>query len=210
LTNSSTETIAAHASLETIHLINMPIDNAGVAAFAGKPVKNLVLDQTAVNDESFATFATITGLESLNLDDCHIAGTGLKHFADRQPLLSLSLAGNPLTEEGFKTIAGAPCTILTLSRTALTDEQLLLFVDRDDLTLLDVSETTITEAGVKAFYEARKRRLRSAGKQETLHLLSEFPETTQLYYDAWSQNAWGQDSFASPDFEIDGQPFSVP
>ncbi len=199
ITDDAVAEIAKQPTLEMVQLYNMPLTDASLSALEGKELHSLFLDGTAVSDKSFRSLAKISGLQILVLDDCKITGAGLAYFEGPPYPRNLSLAGTPLTPEGISLVAKLPCTVLTLARTSLTDEQLMLFADRDELQNLDVTETQVTAAGVKAFYEARKRRLKQAGQEESLYLTSDYPDETEPYYSPWGRS----------DFSIDSEMFSV-
>jgi hypothetical protein len=141
----------------------------------------LTLDKSAADDASLATLLNIPHLSVLYLEDTKVTGTGTGAIARSEPFESLILNGASLTAEGFTTLATAKISDLSLTRTPLTDKQLLLFAANDDLTSLNVKETRLTAAGITTFYEARKLRLQAANKQETLILECDFPEAVQPF-----------------------------
>jgi hypothetical protein len=65
---------------------------------------------------------------------------------------------------------------LKLSRTALGDDELLLFASNDVLKSFDISETKVTAEGVRKFLDARRARHASAGTGDQLFLSCDFPE----------------------------------
>jgi hypothetical protein len=47
----------------------------------------------------------------------------------------------------------------------------MLFVNNDDLTSLYIAGTQVTDEGVAAFFAARHRRLKAAGRDDTLSIV---------------------------------------
>jgi hypothetical protein len=93
----------------------------------------------------------------------------------------VDLSGSALTPQGFEALARTDIPDLKLSRTSLTDQQLMLFAGNDRINLLDISQTKVTANGLIAFYEARKRRLTIAGRPESLYVTSDFADIVEEY-----------------------------
>jgi hypothetical protein len=111
----------------------------------------------------------------------------------------LNLAGAPLTREGIEALAKSKFPSLCLARTPIDDKALMLFMENDVLTGLDVSETKVTPEGVKAFYEARKLRLAAAGREESLYLTSDHPDIVDQYLPELGMSFPGFDPSLQPD-----------
>ena len=199
LTNQCFAELAQHTAPSWLMLSGPSLTDEGLIALEGKQFPTLILTDTGITDQAFASLAKIQGLDHLDLTGAKVSGLGLKLLPAELKLRTLDLSRNPLTPEGIELVAKTPCEDLTLFETQLTDEQLLLFVDRDDLTNLNVSSTQVTADGVKAFYEARKRRLKEAGREESLHVICDFPEEAEPYFNPWGRT----------DFSIDSEMFSV-
>lgn len=194
VTDASLTELAKYPIPSQLTLSSSGITNAGVAQLEGQEVTSLNLSHTSATDEVFRSLAKIQGLKSLVLSDTAVTGQGINEWAPSQRLELLDISGIKLTSSSVEQLAKFPCNWLVLARTSLTDKQLLLFVDRDDLAQLDVTQTQVTPEGVVAFYEARKKRLKNQGKQESLTLYCDFPEVAEPYH-----NPWGSDPLLSAD-----------
>jgi hypothetical protein len=137
----------------------------------------LNLDHTAVTDATLKDVFQIAGLQFLSMHETQVTGEVIPPAS----LERLELNHCPLTDAGIKRLAQTPLAALYLSSTNFTDDHLLLFAANDSLQLLDASSTKITEAGLRAFYEARKKRLAATGQKESLYVGSDFPDIAEQY-----------------------------
>lgn len=167
----------------SFHLLGTPITGTGLAPLAGQEVTGFVLDQTSLSDEGLATIGKVTDLRDLSLRETKVTGTGMRHLASMRTLSKVDLSGCPLTREGLAALAQLRLFQLNVTKTPLTDADLMLFENCDTITRLIVSETKVTPNGVKALYEARKRRLQPSGRQEPLIVDGDFLEVTEAYVD---------------------------
>jgi hypothetical protein len=159
------------------------VTNEGLSGLAGTSLSILDLDKTSITDEGLQHLAALRSLSSLSLCDTKFTGVGVRYLTGN-PLSSLNVAGAALTPDGIAALAAANISDLNLAKTAVTDQELLLFAANGVLTHLDVTETKVTAAGVRAFYESRKRRLPAAGEEEMLSLISDFPDIAESFLSA--------------------------
>lgn len=176
VTDAGLTTVANYTAPLWFVFSHMPLTDQGLRALSGKEFPTVILSHSAITDEGFRTLAEIKGLEYVSLSDTKVTGAGVRYLNNQTPLKHLDLAGAALTHEGIEALAKANCSELELARTMVGDGELLLFADNDNLTQLDVTETSVTEEGVRAFYKARKKRLGGAGSVESLMLNCDHPE----------------------------------
>jgi Leucine Rich Repeat (LRR) protein len=132
----------------------------------------LSLDRTAVTDATLSDVFRIAGLEFLSLNETQVTGETMPPRA----LEPLNLNYCPLTDAGIKKLAQMPAGALSVSSTNFTDDHLMLFAASDTMQSLDASRTKITAAGLRAFYETRKKRLTVSGGKESLYVGSDIAE----------------------------------
>ncbi len=137
----------------------------------------LNLDHTAVTDATLKDVFQMVGLQFLSLHETQVTGEAIPPAS----LERLELNHCPLTDAGIKRLAKTPLNALYLSSTNFTNDHLLLFAANDSLVLLDASSTKITEAGLRAFYQARKKRLAATGQKESLYVGSDFADIAEQY-----------------------------
>jgi Leucine-rich repeat (LRR) protein len=184
----------ASCALSGLDLSGTSVTGKGFGALSGKDLV-LNLDRTDVNDANLPEVLQIPALITLSLQDTKITGatfprhvTGGGSGASFPPpatgpggRLTVDLSGAALTAQGFAALAKTNVTDLTLSRTGLTDQQLMLFAGNDQINMLDITQTKVTANGLVAFYEARKQRLTAAGRQESLYVISDFADIAEQY-----------------------------
>jgi len=183
VTDASLETLANCPELTEIDCSNTAINGRGLAALANKRIADLNLSDTAVTDDCVRFILGFSELTWLKLRQTNLSGLGLADLENGPPKF-VDLSGARLSPEGIKELARAKCSVLSLARTPINDQQLMLFAENDHIERLEVTETSITAAGVRAFYEARKRRLKAAGREETLNLDCDFPDEVAPYLPA--------------------------
>jgi hypothetical protein len=144
---------------------------------------NIKLEETAIADEGLRILAQIPTLRWLWLSNTKITGTGADSFERQEPVELLELGECPLTHDGVAALAQARLSFpfeakasLRLARSNLTDEDLMLFVDNDELENLDITGTKVTPQGVRRFQEARRRRFGASGQVDGLTLSSDFDQ----------------------------------
>ncbi len=214
----------ASCALSSLDLSGTSVTGKGFGALAGKDLV-LNLDRTNVNDDTLAEVLQIPALVMLSLQNTNISGAS---FPERVTLgsqlpggfagaaavapgggfqLSVDLSGAALTPQGFAALAKTNIPDLKLSRTGLTDQQLMLFTGNDHIYALDISQTKVTASGLIAFYEARKQRLTAAGRQESLYITSDFADIAEQYMPDLSAGGMPADepTDVSPD-SAPGQP----
>ena len=204
ITDQGLESLANGSELFSLELVGTQVSDAGVAALAacqnlndlnvaetkvtGKGLSvlsgnNLTLrmDKCTVTDESLRDVLKVPGLADLSLEDTNVTGAGLGDLLATTSLFRINLAGTTLTREGVQSLAKSKIPSIHLARTGIDDNTLMLFADSNTISELDVRETKVTKQGVKSFYEARKKRLAAAGREESLILTCDHPEIAQQY-----------------------------
>ena len=189
LTNQCLVELAQHEAPRSVILSGESITDSGLSALADKEFPTLVFRGASLTDDAFVELAKIKRLDELSILDAKVTGSGVEMWPADRRLQALDLSGNPLTDKGIGLLAKANCSELVLGRTEINDQQLMLFAGRDDLASLDVTETNVTPEGVKAFYEARKRRHKASGMAESLTLTCDFPEVAERYFNAWGSSS---------------------
>lgn len=166
----------------------------------------LVANRTELDDEGLKEVLSMSGVREIIVTNAKVTGTGAGLLSELALPFSLNLSGNPLTEAGAQVLARAKLSRLDLMKTPLDDKALMAFVGSDNISELGVSETKVTSAGVVAFYEARKRRLESAGQMETLTLICDFPDAVEPYLPKNELIPDGVLEGSSPSFEPEQPP----
>ncbi len=198
--------IASGGKLGSLKLNGTKVTDAGIGALAGTDLSSIELEDTEITDVGFHTLMRIPSLTFFWLSDTKITGSGASSREEGERIDLLDLNGCPLTHDGVVALANAKYSSestfsanssLWLHQTPLNDQDLMLFVNNDEIENLNVSDTKVTAAGVVAFYEARKRRLEGASQKETLTLSCDFPDAVESYLP--------KDEFLS----IDGTPLDI-
>jgi internalin A len=184
-TNVSDAGIAQLARCQSLTFLDVSETRATGKGLAGLTGSELMIqmNKCPVSDEGLRDLLQIRALEVLSISDTAVTCAGLKDLLATAPLRNLELAGAPLNAEGIAALAGSKIESLGLARTPIADQGLMLFVNNDVISAIDVSETKVTAPGVKAFYEARARRrnIACAESQKTLILTSDFPEAMEPF-----------------------------
>ena len=176
------------SQLSDLKLDGTKITDQSIAALAELPLSSISLENTSITDPSFQVLLGISSLRFLSLSNTRITGTGAISRETGEPVSVIDLNACPLTHDGVTALAGAKYmsaiydkTSLWLNRTPLTDNDLLLFADNDEIGHLGIAGTKITSAGLKALYTARKKRLQAAGTEEWLTVESDFPDIADRF-----------------------------
>jgi internalin A len=187
----------APCALSNLNLSGTSVTGKGFGVLSGADM-TLNLDGTNVSDDTLPELLQITGLSLLSLQNTKVTGAS---FPQRLALgsqlsvdlpgaaiappggsqFSVDLSGSALTPQGFEALAKTNIPDLKLSRTALNDQQLMLFAANDRIYVLEISQTKVTAAGLTAFYEARKQRLEASGRRESLYVTSDFADIAEQY-----------------------------
>jgi hypothetical protein len=168
--------IATAAGLQSLHIVAAQLTDDGLSALSGCSLRILRLDKMPITDACLEHVAKASNPERpfmLSMQDTHVSGTGCKHLASAD-LLRLNLSGNRITREGLAEIAKLKPYELILSRTSLSDADLLLLVSMDNTTQIDVRETRLTPAGIRDFEDARIRHCIATDRSNDLRLQSDF------------------------------------
>jgi internalin A len=198
VTDAGIAMLAKCQNLSTLDISGTKVTGKGLAGPIGTDLA-LNLDRTDVTDEGLHDILQNQGLAEVSLQNTKVTGTGVRSLTVAGPFPVLNLAGAPLTREGIEALAKSKFPSLCLARTPIDDKALMLFMENDVLTGLDVSETKVTPEGVKAFYEARKLRLAAAGREESLYLTSDHPDIVDQYLPELGMSFPGFDPSLQPD-----------
>jgi hypothetical protein len=224
ITDAALKSLSKCPSLVTVDVADTAVTDAGVAhlalcsalsnldlsgtrvtgkdfGFLPRNEMSLNMDRTPASDEAVPELLQISGL-GLSLQDTKISGTTFAQRPAGGGPGTVDLSGAALTPQGFAALAKASIPELKLSRTSLNDQQLMLFVGNDAINSLDVSQTKVTANGLIAFYEARKQRLESAKRPESLYVISSFANIAEQYFP--------QDPVAMPDESAEQSPDQEP
>lgn len=113
----------------------------------------LELKTTQITDEGLKHLARLPKLQTLYLDDTSITGSGLKHLAALTQLRWLSLSNTRLDDKGLGNLAEFPnfakVEVLYLSNTKITDAGCQAFDRLNDLTVLALDKTAVTDKGLR-------------------------------------------------------------
>jgi hypothetical protein len=172
--------LARCSELSELSLAGTKVTGKGLGVMLGQNIE-LNLDRTEVTDEGLRDVAQIQGLANLSLQNTKVTGTGFRFFAQSVALPSVDLSGVALTSDGIATLAKSKISNLILDRTPIDDRLLMLFAENNEINLLRISETKVTAAGIRAFYEARKQRLAKTGRQESLYVISDFEGLAEAF-----------------------------
>lgn len=177
--------LAKSAMLKHVVLRDTRVTDEGLQILAGcTQLQYVDLSGTSVTDEGLSVlFANETSdylflnRTALILQETRVTGTGLQHFAGDVSIRYIDLGGAALTPAGISALAQANIGVLDLSRTTLSDSDLLQFVAADQMSAMNVCETKVTANGVRAFLEARAHRRKPDDESpDSFTLQSDFPE----------------------------------
>ena len=155
----------------SLDLSGNPVDGSG---FAGQPlaIDTLVLDRTNVSDKTIATHLSavtmqklvlrntqltdaalpsllkLTGIAAWELGDGNFTDDGLSQLSSAAPITQLTLCGKQFTGACFKTWRPG-LQILSMRGSSVTDKDLAHVANLALLTNLDLSDTAITDEGLK-------------------------------------------------------------
>jgi hypothetical protein len=150
------------------------VTDKGIQALAGAPLTMLSLDGTAVTDAVLPTLMQLPALEDISLSETRISGEGLAKLLQTRKLETATLQGVTLSPAGVAELAKASLIRLDLSRSNLTDSDLLLFAFNDNLGALHIMQTKVTAQGLRNFIKARADRLAPQGREDFILVESDF------------------------------------
>jgi Leucine-rich repeat (LRR) protein len=148
--------LKAMTGIEVLDLADEPITDAGLAHLSGlSTIRSLRVSNTPVTDAGLAHLRGLNRLEDLSLEKTRINDAGLVHLKGL-PLEGLSLAATDVTDAGMAELSGIKSLVrLRLYRTKVTDAGLARLRGLPKLKSLDLRETQVSEAGIKALRRAR-------------------------------------------------------
>jgi internalin A len=180
ITDEGLRALAGCPSLTRLDLSRTAVTDQGLAALVGTSIVDLTLDETQVTDAGLRHIGQLSSLQRVSLQQTQVTGVGLAEVSFAAPP-AVDLSDAAITRDGLTTLAKAKLDDLDLSRTPLDDDGLMLFVANETLTRMQAFQTSITENGLRAFYEARKKRLKAEGREETLYVYAEYMDVPQQY-----------------------------
>jgi hypothetical protein len=126
------------------------IDDQGLRLFESLPdVQKLELGHNrAVTDAGLVHLRNLKKLDMLYLYDCNVTGTGLTHLEGLPALTGLDLRWNPLTPDGFATLARLKNLVALGLPASVTDDDLAALKSLTKLKRLHLEQTGITDAGL--------------------------------------------------------------
>lgn len=144
----------AFADVETALLARTRISDTGVQYLRHLELRELDLFHTPVTD---AGLAHIEGLpiEILNLTGTAVTDAGLA-FLSEMPLLRLILRNTAIEGDGLAQLGSPAIHFLDLSFSRVTDTNLAVIANWEQLKIIDLSETSITDQGLFQLIEAPK------------------------------------------------------
>lgn len=136
------------------------------------------LTLTGWDQKDYSVLARIPDAVVLQMANEDVTDATLRYVAEMKLLRELDVAGSKVTDAGLKEIAGlTKLEKLTLSRTAITDAGLKPLLDQlPDLNQLDVRETGVTPAVLRAWLKGKEGR-RALPRVRAEELPNEAPST---------------------------------
>jgi len=130
------------------------ITDKGVSYLTDLPdLSFLELKTTQITDDGLEHLGRLPKLHTLYLDSTSITGSGMKHLAPLKHLRLLSLNNTPFQDEGLAELAEHPnlakIEVLYLANTKITDAGCKAFESLNDLIVLTVHETEVTDKGIR-------------------------------------------------------------
>ena len=130
------------------------ITDEGVSYLTDLPnLSFLELKTTQITDGGLEHLGRLPKLHTLYLDDTAITGSGMKHLAPLKGLRLLSLNNTPFQNRGLAELAEHPnlakIEVLYLANTKITDAGCEAFESLNDLIVLTVHETEVTDKGIR-------------------------------------------------------------
>jgi Leucine-rich repeat (LRR) protein len=157
--------------LETLYLLECPIDDAGIANLKGLNLKEIQLRYPAITargieaisgmtslerlgisnahitDKAFAHIGRLKNLKSVSLDHCgKLNGSELGKLAALQNLTFLCLQDCPINDAAMKNLKGLRLRALNLRQTNITDQGIDELKGMTTLHALYVGNTKVTKA----------------------------------------------------------------
>jgi Leucine-rich repeat (LRR) protein len=152
VTDDGLANLKALTKLTELKLTNIRVSGKGLAHLEGlTELESLHLGNTPVTDDDLAHLKGLKKLKVLHLYNTNITGAGLKHLSELSRLEYLHLSrNNALTDEGMKHLpALAGLRQLYLEHTGITDKSVEILKPLKKLEFLDVTDTKITDKGLK-------------------------------------------------------------
>jgi internalin A len=143
----------------SLDLSDTNVTEAGLKELAAlKALTTLNLSHTHVASCGLSELAALKGLADLDLSHTRVTDAGLKQLARLETLTALNLSHTKVTDSGLSELAALPnFTFLGLAGTKVTDvglKKLAALNNLKNLKNLDLSQTGVTDAGVKELQKA--------------------------------------------------------
>jgi serine/threonine protein kinase len=149
-----------------------------------------LLHSKAISDDDLAHLAPLTSVQGMNFRHCALTGVGFRHLVGLANLRDLTLAENPITDDGLREIGKlnqlttlilstnktftndglehlggmTHLTLLVLARTRVTDDGLRHLQGVTSLITLELLNTNVSDAGLKHLKGLRNLRSLGVGK----------------------------------------------
>lgn len=122
ITDAGLKYLEGLTSLETLGLSKTQVKGPGLVHLKGCPkLRNLFLENTAVDDASLAALSGMTRLENLTLSQTQITDAGLVHLKDMTKLRHLMLDNTAVSDQGLDHLKGmTKLSSLSLQATKVT------------------------------------------------------------------------------------------
>jgi Leucine Rich repeat len=149
VTNAGMSEIGMLTHLQILSLRNTRVGDVGLRDVAKiSNLQELNLVQTEITDQGLKEFTSLKKLKKLELWGTRVSNSGLQYLAKISGLEALSIGGN-ITDDGLRELAGSKgLKSLVLADPRITDTGVGHLVGLTRLEFLDLSRTSVTEAGV--------------------------------------------------------------
>lgn len=127
-------------------------------------IQALWLSQTSVSDRGLALFQQCRGLKAIDISQTKVTGPGLAHFAECRNLEHVSVWFTRIPLEDFLPLADKPFKHLNFGgNSAFSDEWLSHFTHLENLELLNLRYTNVSNEGLAPLQQYRKLKFLSLG-----------------------------------------------
>ena len=160
ITDESLKALSESSGLEALHLDHAAVTDAGISLLAGHDeLQRLTLHRTAITDAACESLATMSSLRKLKLSMTQITDAGLKALSTAPSLNDLEINDNrTITPAGLTHLeALESLQTLNLERIPLGDDAVPVLTRMQNLRMLHVRSTRITDAGISRLHESLPR-----------------------------------------------------